>query len=372
MGVITDILDQVDGAIETVGQEGYVSLAGAVGDVISIGATVALMVLGVNAVMQVRPMSMATFFAFGMKVALIGIFAQSWSNFDVVYQIVTDVPESIGAALLGLSGLSDTAGLYNALDAMLSRMTEYGDEIGENAGWVAGAVMTALFYFIAALFAAVAAGIIAYAKILLTLMVILAPLMIACSLFAVTNGIFQSWTRSLVGYAFMPIAAAGAVGVVLAIGTDMASAIGPEDVVTISTILPFMAVLVLSIGIMAAVPMVASNLSGAFGLASNAAGLNRFAQFATMGAGYAAFRMGRQTLGHAGRGGEWMTERAKSNLDQAGSAPPRVTPNRQLDLQDRLRPAGSTAPASASTASTATANAGAAARSSPWTSQPKG
>ncbi len=369
MGVITDILDQVDSAIETVAQQGFVLVAGSVGNVISVGATVALMVLGVNAVMQVRPMSMATFFAFGMKVALIGIFAQSWSNFDAVYQVITDVPESIGTELLDLSGLSDTTGLYAALDAMLSRMTEYGDEIGENAGWVAGAVMTALFYFIAALFAAVAAGIIAYAKILLTLMVILAPLMIACSLFAVTNGIFQSWTRSLVGYAFMPIAAAGAVGVVLAIGTDMASAIGPDDVVTISTILPFMAVLVLSIGIMAAVPMIASNLSGAFGVASNAAGLNRFAQFATMGAGYAAFRVGRQTLGHAGRGGEWMTERAKSNLDQAGSAPPRVTPNRQLDLQDRLRPAGAAAPTSASTA---TANAGAAARSSPWASQPKG
>ena len=82
-------------------------------------------------------MSMATFFAFGVKVALIGIFAQSWSNFDVVYQIITHVPESIGRALLSLSGLKDTAGLYEARDAMLSRMTEYGDEIGENANRIA-------------------------------------------------------------------------------------------------------------------------------------------------------------------------------------------------------------------------------------------
>ena len=38
MGVIRDILSQVDAAVDTVAQDGFVSSAGAVGDVISAGA----------------------------------------------------------------------------------------------------------------------------------------------------------------------------------------------------------------------------------------------------------------------------------------------------------------------------------------------
>ena len=43
MGVITDILGEVDDAIESVAEAGFLSLAGPLGDVISVGATVTLM-----------------------------------------------------------------------------------------------------------------------------------------------------------------------------------------------------------------------------------------------------------------------------------------------------------------------------------------
>ena len=136
MGVIRDILGQVDAAVNTVAQDGFVSSAASVGNVISAGATLLLVLLGINAVMQLRPLPFGTGFAFGMKVALVGIFAQSWDNFSVIYGVVTEVPDSVGASILALTGSGDEAGVYESLDNMVARITAYGDTIGDRAGWV--------------------------------------------------------------------------------------------------------------------------------------------------------------------------------------------------------------------------------------------
>ncbi|MEM1151021.1 MAG: conjugal transfer protein TrbL, partial [Pseudomonadota bacterium] len=69
MGIIRDILEQVDDAIDTVSQDGFVSSAGSVGDVLSIGSAVLLILIGINVVMQIRPMTFGSGFAFGIKVA---------------------------------------------------------------------------------------------------------------------------------------------------------------------------------------------------------------------------------------------------------------------------------------------------------------
>ena len=155
MGIIRDILSQVDAAVDTVAQDGFVSSAASVGNVISAGATLLVVLLGINAVMQLRPLPFGTGFAFGMKVALVGIFAQSWDNFSVIYDIVTRVPDSVGASILALTGSGDEAGVYESLDNMVARITAYGDTIGDRAGWVFGAVLGAIFFVLSAVFAAV-------------------------------------------------------------------------------------------------------------------------------------------------------------------------------------------------------------------------
>ena len=148
--------------------------------------------MGANVLAQIRPMTMGSFIAFGVKLTLIGIFALSWANFAPIYGILTDVPQSIGNSILGLTDVGDPEGLYGSLDKMLARITEYGDAIGGNAGWVFGAFLGVAFYLMAALFAAVAAGIIAYASMMLTVMIVVAPFAIACSMFEATKSIFDA------------------------------------------------------------------------------------------------------------------------------------------------------------------------------------
>ena len=279
MGIIRDILDQVDVAVNTVAQDGFISSAASVGNVISAGATLLLVVLGINAVMQLRPLPFGVGFAFGMKVALVGVFAQSWDNFSVIYDIVTDVPENIGAAILDLTATGDEAGIYESLDSMVARITAYGDTIGDRAGWVFGAVLGAIFFVLSAVFAAVTAGIIAFARIVFALMIVIAPFMIVTSLFKPTQSLFEAWTRATIGYALMPVAAAGAAGIIVAIAEAIGDASAdPGDVETVSLILPFLVILILSAGIMASVPYIASNLTGVVGIASNAVGLTGLAR----------------------------------------------------------------------------------------------
>ncbi|KAB6714163.1 type IV secretion system protein, partial [Roseobacter sp. TSBP12] len=259
MGVIRDILGQVDAAVNTVAQDGFVSSAASVGNVISAGATLLLVLLGINAVMQLRPLPFGAGFAFGMKVALVGIFAQSWDNFSVIYGIVTQVPDSVGASILALTGSGDEAGVYESLDNMVARITAYGDTIGDRAGWVFGAVLGAIFFVLSAVFAAVTAGIIAFARIVFALMIVIAPFMIVTSLFKPTQSLFEAWTRATIGYALMPVAAAGAAGIIVAIAEAIGDASAdPGDVETVSLILPFLVILILSAGIMASVPYIAS------------------------------------------------------------------------------------------------------------------
>jgi len=162
---------------------------------------------------------------------------------------------------------------------MVARITAYGDAIGDGAGWVFGAVLGAIFFVLSALFAAITAGIIAFAKIVFALMIVIAPFMILCSLFKPTHSLFEAWARATIGYALMPVAAAGAAGIIVAIAEAIGDASAdPGDVATVSLILPFLVILILSAGIMAAVPYIASNLTGVMGIASNAVGITGLAR----------------------------------------------------------------------------------------------
>ncbi len=286
MGIIRDILEQVDDAIETVSRDGFVASAGAVGDVLTAASVLLLVILGTNVVTQIRPMTFGSAFAFGLKISLIGIFAQSWDNFEVVYKIITDVPESIGASILALTDSGNEAGVYESLDSMVNRITAYGDAIGDRAGWVFGAVLGAIFFVLSAVFAAVTAGIVAYARIVFTLMIVIAPFMILTSLFKPTQSLFEAWTRATIGYALMPVAAAGAAGIIVAIAEAIGqTSVDPDSVETVSLILPFLVILLLSAGVMAAVPFIASNLTGVMGIASNAIGLTGLARRGVVNAG---------------------------------------------------------------------------------------
>lgn len=274
MGIITDTLTTIDAVVGSIAEDAFTAGAAAVGNTITGGAVLLLALMGANVALQIRPMTLGSTVAFGIRLVVVSIFAQSWANFSVIYAILTDVPQSIGNGVLAMTDVGDAGGLYGSLDLMLARVTEYGDAISDGAGWLGGAVLTSLFFLLSAAFAAVAAGILAFATIMLTVMIVVGPFAIVCSLFKATNSIFEAWSQATIGYAAMPIVTGVVLGVVASAGERiMITAVLPEDVAAIDVVLPFVTIMLLSIGVMATIPSLSQNITGAFGLASNAAGL---------------------------------------------------------------------------------------------------
>lgn len=163
------------------------------------------------------------------------------------------------------------------------------------------------------------ARIIAFAKIVFALMIVIAPLMILCSLFRPTHSLFEAWVRSTIGYALMPVAAAGAAGIIVAIAEAIGDAsASPDAVATVSLILPFLVILILSAGIMASVPYIASNLTGVMGIASNAVGLTGLARHGI--ANTASFGTGAATRLTTGQTPYELRRGVSDGLTSAGTA----------------------------------------------------
>ncbi|MEM6944490.1 MAG: type IV secretion system protein [Pseudomonadota bacterium] len=278
MPLIADILDAIDAAVAETAESGFAIVAGEMGAVVVAGSAIVVGMLGANVLMQLRPMTVAAFFSAALRIVLIAVFALSWSNFANVYDIISQSPQFVGGLVMVAAGPEDPSSLYQSLDGMLAQIAEVGTALGQDSGWMLGAILTGIFYILVAVFAAVAAGVIAFGLIVFTVMIVVAPFFITLSLFGVTRSLFDAWVRSTLGYAMIPLAAGGVLGVIATVGETFLDAVPDNPGENLGIALPFITVMVLSLGVMATIPAIAQGLAGTLALASNAVGLTALAR----------------------------------------------------------------------------------------------
>ena len=273
MAIIQDILGQINAAVGSVAQSGFTQMAGAAGNVLTIGGIVVIAAVGLNIVLQIAPLQTSASMLIFFRMSMISFFAQSWANFAVIFDILSKVPSSIGASVAKLAGMNTSGGLLVVLDDMIVKFMAYGQAVGDNAGYLFGAVMGAFFFLIGCVFVAVAVGMLALGSIGLTLMVVLAPLAITCSMFKLTTSLFSHWTKQLIGYAMFPLITGGMLGVILAVGGRIADqAPAADSVENMGAMVSFVVVFLLASAMLAMVPSIASSLAGTGGLAGAALG----------------------------------------------------------------------------------------------------
>lgn len=333
MGVITDILGFTSSVTQSLAETGFAAMAGTVGDVLSAGSAVLVAILGINIVAQIKPMTFASFFAFGIKLSLIGLFAQSWDHFGVIANILIEVPQNLGIRMLQLvqGGGGGAGGLYAELDKIVAQATSYGDAIGDNAGWVFGAFAGVVVWVVAVIFSGIASFVIASATLLLTFLIIIAPIALLASLFKPTQSMFEMWTKTVMGYALMPWVAAGVVGITIAmIGQIVSTTPEAEAVTTLAQIFAFLVAFFICGGMLAQVPSLTIGLSGAIGLGAAGTGLVGLAQQGIV-------KQGMSLTGKAGRLGSNMVKNAQDNLNRASSSNPATNPSALLKQTTELR-----------------------------------
>ena len=84
MSVVSWIVDDAQGFLDDAAETQFGAVAATVGTITTIGVTLVLIIVCVNMMFQYRAMDGRTAFWLGVKIALIGIFAQNWTQFNAL------------------------------------------------------------------------------------------------------------------------------------------------------------------------------------------------------------------------------------------------------------------------------------------------
>jgi type IV secretion system protein VirB6 len=277
---IQDTLDQIDGAVATYAQSVFVDFGGPVATTIRLAGLVSLAFLGINVIMQWVPLRVTDFVKWGVRYLIILAVATSWGQFLPFYDMLTNVPGSIGAKLLAVSGATS---LNSALDQMVTAIFNFSDRAADESGFFSISLLSIVLAIAGALMACVAILVAAIAKIGLAMAVSLAPLFIASLLFRGTSDLFSSWAKFTLGFALIPLVLAGVMGAIVGIGGTMIAEI--NDAITLTDAAGFLIVALAAIFLMSQVPTMVNGLAGT--VVATASGVREARQLAG-GAGMAA------------------------------------------------------------------------------------
>ena len=254
---ISDTLTLIDNAIASYAQSVFTGFAGPVTTMIQAGGLVGLALVAANAMMQFVPIRMSSYVTWGIRYVLVLSIATTWSQFEPIYNILTNTPGDIGAALLTATSAPN---LNLAMDEMVTAIFDFSDRASEESGWLGISLTSVVLIVLGALMACVAILVSALAKVGLAMSVSFAPVFIACLLFSATRSLFEAWTRFTIGFALIPLVLAGVMGAVIGVGRNLAgTATGATD---ISTAAGFIIIIFAAIFMMFNIPSLVTGLAG--------------------------------------------------------------------------------------------------------------
>ncbi|MBB5224582.1 type IV secretion system protein VirB6 [Amaricoccus macauensis] len=254
---IQDTLDMIDMTVANYAQSVFTDFGGPVSATIRLGGVVAIAFLGINVMMQWVPLRVTDFAKWGVRYLIILAVATSWAQFLPFYDMLTNVPSSVGASLLDVSGASS---LNQSLDLMVTSIFDFSDRAADESGFFSISLLSIILAIVGSLMACVAILVAGIAKIGLAMAVSLAPLFIASLLFRGTSDLFSSWAKFTLGFALIPLVLAGVMGAIVRIGGDLIASI--DGAATLTDAAPFLIVALAAIFLMSQVPTMVNGLAG--------------------------------------------------------------------------------------------------------------
>ncbi len=274
MGFIENVLGMIDGATASIASTAFDAIAEQLMPIFRLLAVLVVALLGINLAIQAVPMSLHNGVHLIVRIGLVATFLSNWTNFDSVYGVLTNAPSEIGGTIMASLGFEAAVdGLYAGLDQLYERSLNAGNAVAQNGSYIAGAIASIVVFLVAVFFSVICVVVLGMAKIVIALMIVLAPAALLCTMFKPTAGIFEGWPRVSIQAALVPLMMAAAAGVVIVIAQEVA----PTDMASIESIgdmLGFLFVMMLGSILILKVP----NLSEA--LASANLGLDRIAHTA--------------------------------------------------------------------------------------------
>ncbi|RLQ84965.1 type IV secretion system protein [Notoacmeibacter ruber] len=266
MGFVTYLVETADGFLDDAAESQFGALAATIGNLGTVACSLVVVLVFVNMALQVRSMDGRQAFWLCVKMVLVAIFAQSWAQFDTFSSAVLDGIDSVSGALVSSVGGGETgaSGTFaEEFDRLLETMTEYLNAVGENLNWMTGALIDALGLLLIGLLGGLAAFILVFARLVVTLMIALAPLMIFLTLFEATKDYFLRWLSATISFALYPVVVAGIFATIIGVSRSLITSLGaPTASTNIGALLPFFMMILMAKGFILATPFIVRSISG--------------------------------------------------------------------------------------------------------------
>ena len=317
MSVVTYFVETSQGYLDTAAETQFGAVAATVGTILVLGTTLVVILVCINMIYQYRAMDGRTAFWLAVKVGLIGIFATNWVQFNAFSSAILSGIDSIAGSLVasvggGTPGPSGT--FAEEFDRLIAELGEYLNAAGSQLNWMAGALLDVLGVLLLSILGGLAAFILVASRLMIALLIGIAPVMIFLTFFEVTKDYFTRWLSALVSFALYPIVVAGVFATITGVAAALIGELGdPEGASNIGALIPFFMMVLMAKGFIIATPFIVRAISGNIMMPALSAGLggahgfgralggsqqayNRYMIGGTSGAEYAALRA-RQLFG---------------------------------------------------------------------------
>ncbi len=289
MSVVAYFVDTAETFLDDAAQTQFGSVASTVGTVIILAATLLVVLVFINMAFQVRSMDGRTAFWLALKITLVGIFATNWVQFNAFTDAILNGIDSVAGALVasvggGTPGPSGT--FAEEFDNLIASLGEYLNAAGAELNWMAGAMLDILGVFMLSLLGGLAAFILVASRLMIALLIGLAPIMIFLTLFEVTKDYFSRWLSALISFSIYPIVVAGVFATITGVARSLLTRLGdPTDATNIGALIPFFMMILMAKGFIVATPFIVKAISGNIVMPALTSGMGGAYQFGRAASG---------------------------------------------------------------------------------------
>lgn len=315
MSVVTFVVETADNFLKDSAETQFGAIASTVGSIMVLSMTLLVILVLINMSLQYRSMDGRQAFWLAVKLTLVGVFATNWVQFNSFASAVLDGIDSIAGSLVasvggGSPGPSGT--FAEEFDGIIEEFGVYLNVIGDNMHWMVGALMGATGTFLLSALGAIAAFFMIASRVMIALLLGIAPIMIFLTLFDVTKDYFSRWLSALISFAIYPVVIAGVFATIIGVSNALISELGdPRGIETIGSFVPFLMMIFMAKGFLLATPLLVRSISGNIMMPALSGGLVGAKDFAVGASGNQQAKA-RELMGTASFG-----ERAGLRLNRA-------------------------------------------------------
>lgn len=331
MDFIKTITGLIDNRITRIASDTFQRLAEGLTGGLEVLAVLLIVLYGINVLFRFTEFSFPQLIGILIRIGAIYVFLFSWENFNVIYSAGTSLFDTVGNTVRSYVAGDAASGSEDAAEDMFQTLAEVIDLVVNGNSVLVRALVGAFLFVVLGILAVVYILVVSYAKLLLAVLIALAPLMGFFLLFQRTRSMFEAWLAAVFGYLMYPVAVGAVIGIVAGLLTHITVEVDAST--SLISVLGFITVAGLGIKMLSDVPSIAASLTGQFNLGSMAGAAS--AAVNPMGAARrraAAFATGYMT-GRTPKMQERATDQAYANMGMTARG---VSPERGRAMQAKF------------------------------------